>query len=227
MLLSVNEIRAVNTMHYQRPSKQMTVSQLVSHVHIPRRKHSILIPIITKWPIPGFCTCRKKTRLQRWWKWLPILSLSISITLFFHQTCIWLRLLVKYTPICHRSFIDINNCITLKMSLAVCPEWARTNLVLVRCRLNFEKSTDYLTGVPKVSVYLLCICSLLLGPLLSTWINLNPNMDKYLQSYKVWDGITCPLPNFNGAAVEVWEWISNSITHIKRRAISYLSWDLS
>ena len=26
--------------------------------------------------------------------------------------------------------------------------------------------------------------------------------------YKVWDGITYPLPNFNGATVEVWEWIS-------------------
>ena len=29
---------------------------------------------------------------------------------------------------------------------------------------------------------------------------------------KVWDEITHPLPNFNGATVEVWEWISNFIT---------------
>ena len=30
---------------------------------------------------------------------------------------------------------------------------------------------------------------------------------------KVWDEITYPFPNFNGAAVEVWEWISNFIPH--------------
>ena len=27
--------------------------------------------------------------------------------------------------------------------------------------------------------------------------------------YKVWDEITCPFPNFNGATVDVWEWTSN------------------
>ena len=27
------------------------------------------------------------------------------------------------------------------------------------------------------------------------------------------DEITYPFPNFNGATVEVWEWISNFITH--------------
>ena len=29
----------------------------------------------------------------------------------------------------------------------------------------------------------------------------------------MWDKITYPFPNFNGAAVEVWEWISNFISH--------------
>ena len=33
-------------------------------------------------------------------------------------------------------------------------------------------------------------------------------------SSKVWVEITCPFPNFNGATVEVWEWISNFISHI-------------
>ena len=28
-------------------------------------------------------------------------------------------------------------------------------------------------------------------------------------SYKVWDEITYPFTNFNGATIEVWEWISN------------------
>ena len=30
---------------------------------------------------------------------------------------------------------------------------------------------------------------------------------------KVWDEITYPFLNFNGATVEVWEWISNIIPH--------------
>ena len=30
---------------------------------------------------------------------------------------------------------------------------------------------------------------------------------------KVRDEITYPFPNFNGATVEVWEWISNFIPH--------------
>ena len=30
---------------------------------------------------------------------------------------------------------------------------------------------------------------------------------------KVWDEITYPFPNFNGAAVEVWGWISDVISH--------------
>ena len=38
---------------------------------------------------------------------------------------------------------------------------------------------------------------------------------------KVWDEITYPFPNFNGATVEVWEWISNSIPDFKLDAIIY------
>ena len=34
-----------------------------------------------------------------------------------------------------------------------------------------------------------------------------------LMPINVWDEITYPFPNFNGAAVEVWEWISNFILH--------------
>ena len=29
----------------------------------------------------------------------------------------------------------------------------------------------------------------------------------------MWDDITSPIPNFNSATVEVWEWISNFISH--------------
>ena len=43
------------------------------------------------------------------------------------------------------------------------------------------------------------------GPPLLTWFNLNPNMDKQLLIiYKVWDRITYPFPNFNGACRNTW-----------------------
>ena len=29
----------------------------------------------------------------------------------------------------------------------------------------------------------------------------------------MWDEITNPFPNFNGAAIEIWEWISKFIPH--------------
>ena len=45
--------------------------------------------------------------------------------------------------------------------------------------------------------------------------------------YKLWDEITYPFPNFNGAAVDVWEWISNFIPQFTRIVITYPCWDLS
>ena len=40
-------------------------------------------------------------------------------------------------------------------------------------------------------------------PLLVTWFNFNPGMDKYYTHYNVWDEITFPFLNFNSATVEV------------------------
>ena len=37
----------------------------------------------------------------------------------------------------------------------------------------------------------------------------------------MWDEITCPFPNFNGATVEVWEWTSNFIPHFTGNVICY------
>ena len=48
------------------------------------------------------------------------------------------------------------------------------------------------------------------GPLLLTWFNLISEWIRDHIHYKVFDEITYPFLNFNGAAVEVWEWISNS-----------------
>ena len=50
-------------------------------------------------------------------------------------------------------------------------------------------------------------------------------MSNYLQ-YKAWDEITYPFSNFNGGAVEVWDWISNFIQHFTGYDITY-PWDLS
>ena len=43
--------------------------------------------------------------------------------------------------------------------------------------------------------------------------------------YKLWDGITYPFPNFNGATVEVWEWISDFTQHFTGHVITYARWD--
>ena len=45
--------------------------------------------------------------------------------------------------------------------------------------------------------------------------------------YNVWDEITYSFLNFNGATVEVYEWISNIIPHFTWRVITYPCWDLS
>ena len=37
----------------------------------------------------------------------------------------------------------------------------------------------------------------------------------------MWDKITYPIPNFNCAAVEVWEWMSNFVPHFPEHVITY------
>ena len=44
---------------------------------------------------------------------------------------------------------------------------------------------------------------------------------------KVWDEITYTLPKFNGAAIEVWEWIGYFIWHFIMDAITYPCWGKS
>ena len=43
--------------------------------------------------------------------------------------------------------------------------------------------------------------------------------------YKMWDEIVYPFQNFNGAIVEVWELISNFISHFNGHGITYPCWD--
>ena len=44
---------------------------------------------------------------------------------------------------------------------------------------------------------------------------------------KVWDEIIYPFPNFNGATIEVWKWVSNFIPHFIMGVITYPCYDLS
>ena len=43
----------------------------------------------------------------------------------------------------------------------------------------------------------------------------------------MWDEIIYPFPNLNGYIIEVWEWISNIISHFVMNIITYPSWDES
>ena len=45
--------------------------------------------------------------------------------------------------------------------------------------------------------------------------------------YNVLDEMTCPFPNFNGAAFEICGWISNLISRLGGRMITYPCWDSS
>ena len=66
-------------------------------------------------------------------------------------------------------------------------------------------------------------CQISQGCLLLTWFNFNPSMDKSSHAQLSVEWNTYPFPNFNGATVEVWEWISNFIPHF----ITYPCWDSS
>ena len=45
--------------------------------------------------------------------------------------------------------------------------------------------------------------------------------------HNVWDENTYLFPNVNGAAVEIWEWISNFTSHFIMDIITYPCWDSS
>ena len=59
-----------------------------------------------------------------------------------------------------------------------------------------------------------------------TWINFNSCMDNISDNahYKACDEIFYPFPNLTGAAIEVWEWISNFIPNCAEHVITYPCW---
>ena len=54
----------------------------------------------------------------------------------------------------------------------------------------------------------------------SAWIN-------YRTNYKVWDEFTYPFPNFNGAAIDVFEWIHHFISRCIMDVITHPCQDYS
>ena len=64
-----------------------------------------------------------------------------------------------------------------------------------------------------------------LGPLLLTWFNLNPSMDKLSHGrWSVgWNYLS--TPKLQSCTVEVWEWIRNFIPHFVMVVITYPCWD--
>ena len=68
------------------------------------------------------------------------------------------------------------------------------------------------------------------------WLKINWNVSLRIQlttsqhwfrywHYKTWDEIIYPLPNFNGTAVDVWEWKSNFIPHLTGHVVTCPYWD--
>ena len=58
------------------------------------------------------------------------------------------------------------------------------------------------------------------GALLLKWFNFDPS-GNYIR-HKGWNEIIQLLANFNGATVEVWEWVSNFIPHFTTHVITYV-----
>ena len=43
----------------------------------------------------------------------------------------------------------------------------------------------------------------------------------------MWDVITCPFPNFSGATIEIWEWMSTTHKILSLTLMGELAYDVS
>ena len=62
------------------------------------------------------------------------------------------------------------------------------------------------------------------GPFYLYGLTSIPALIKQHIQYNFWDEITYPFPNFNCAAVEAWERISNLISHLSMESMTYSCW---
>ena len=65
------------------------------------------------------------------------------------------------------------------------------------------------------------------GPFINSGLTLIPAWRSNHMFCKMWDGITYPFPNFNSWTDEVWEWISNLLSHLVMDMITYQCQDWS
>ena len=84
---------------------------------------------------------------------------------------------------------------------------------------------DFIIAMLKCQLYLRFILLALLGLLSLTRFNFNHSIDKWLHPLYSGGKITYPIPNFNGATVEVKEWLRHFIPHYTGHVITYPCWD--
>ena len=87
--------------------------------------------------------------------------------------------------------------------------------LLNKRRRNFNTSRILLFGVNSSENLLWKMGTILIRPgaLLQTWINVDPSMESNYLPGKMWEVITYPFLNVNGATLEVWELICDLISH--------------
>ena len=81
------------------------------------------------------------------------------------------------------------------------------------------------TGNTDTTHVLCCYIISSMGPFYQHGLTLTPAWISNCIHYNMWDEITYPFLNFNGATVEVEEWISNFILHFSGYVITHPCWD--
>ena len=66
-------------------------------------------------------------------------------------------------------------------------------------------------------------CNINLSPCPHLHVVINSGISNHM-THKIWNEITYQFPNFNGATVEVWEWISCFTLHCVMGVITYPCW---
>ena len=88
--------------------------------------------------------------------------------------------------------------------------WFETPSCTLWRHRNVQRSSDTIApclAMIEISKYTIT------GPFYWHVLDLIPAWISNCTQYIMWGEITYPFPNFNGATVEVWEWISNFIPH--------------
>ena len=100
--------------------------------------------------------------------------------------------------------------------------------LIMRCWCSglIKQSSDSLNGVQSIIVGRAC-WDASWGSVYWHGITLFPAWIRNYIHYKVRNQITYLFPKFNGAAVEVWEWIGNFNPHFIEYVITYPCWDES